>query len=87
MEESVFNITMTSANEAPVKEALYALDEKNPLSLYDCLVPEITAHQRIRMPATRSNKAGLVANGEALLKLAEVELRIVSDETSFSCSL
>ena len=36
-------MTMLQAIESSSKEAMYALDETNPLSLYDCLVPEITA--------------------------------------------
>ena len=35
--------------EAGVKEAMYALEEKNPLTLYNCLVPELTAFRNIKM--------------------------------------
>ena len=42
-EKKYFDVQMLQAIESPAKEAMYALDETNPLSLYDCLVPEITA--------------------------------------------
>ena len=41
--------------EAGVKEAMYALDETNPLRFYNCLTPEITAFRKIR-PADMSKK-------------------------------
>ena len=61
--------------EASTKEALYALDETNPLSLYDCLIPEITAYRPLRRPIsdelTRTNFL-------ARQKLKEAEYKIVS---------
>ena len=50
------------ASEAPVKEAMYAMEEKNPLSLYNCLVPEIDAYRPLRPPLSKEVKeANLVA--------------------------
>lgn len=40
------------ALESPTKEAMYALDATNPLSLFDCLIPEITAYRPLRLPLT-----------------------------------
>lgn len=33
--------TMALANKAPVMEAVYSIDEKSTLRLYDCLVPKM----------------------------------------------
>ena len=38
------------ALENSSKEAMYALDATNPLSLYDCLVPELEAHRPLKLP-------------------------------------
>ena len=50
IEKEMCKLEKIRAIEAPTKEALYALDETNPLSLYDCLIPEITAYRPLRRP-------------------------------------
>ena len=37
------------AIEQPVHEGQYALDEENPLKLYNCLVPEISAYRHLKL--------------------------------------
>ena len=40
---------MKDALEFSQKEAMYAMDDTNPLRLYDCLLPEITAYRPYKM--------------------------------------
>ena len=63
--------------ENSTKEAMYALDATNPLSLYDCLIPEIEAYRPMKLPQFNF-KQMIISNNEAKLKLAEKELRLVS---------
>ena len=65
------------ALENSTKEAMYALDATNPLSLYDCLVPELEAHRPLKLPNFNFKKI-VHDNNEAKLKLAELELKLVS---------
>ena len=37
------------ALKTPVMEAEFALDERSPLSLYDCLVPVLKEHRRFKI--------------------------------------
>ena len=37
------------ALKTPIMEAEYALDERSPLSLYDCLVPTLKEHRRFKI--------------------------------------
>jgi len=37
------------AQKNPVMEAEFALDETSALSLYDCLIPTLKEHQRIKI--------------------------------------
>ena len=53
---------------------MYAMDATNPLSLYDCLIPEITAYRPKKILTTQQE----ANNFEALLLLKEKELAIVS---------
>ena len=52
MEIEMCELEKLRAVEAPTKEALYALDDTNPLSLYDCLIPELHAYRPLRRPIT-----------------------------------
>ena len=49
-------LTKKESGEAPVKEAMFAMEESNALSLYDCLVPEIDAYRPLRLPLSKENK-------------------------------
>ena len=49
MERALYELTLKEAIEEPTKEAMYAVDSTNPLQLYDCLVPEITAFRPLRI--------------------------------------
>jgi len=42
-------MSLQKAQEAPFKEAIYAIDQTNPLGLYDCLIPEIAAYRPLRL--------------------------------------
>jgi len=59
------------------KEAMYALDATNPLSLYDCLIPELEAYRPLKLPQFNF-KQMIISNNEAKLKLAETQLKLVS---------
>ena len=50
MREKTKEFTIQQAIEAPVKEALYALDSKNPLSRFQQIVPELDAHRGLKLP-------------------------------------
>ena len=69
-------LTQLGAIEAPCKEAMYALDETNPLSLYDCLIPELEAYRPMRIQ--KMTKSKRTANAEAQLELVEKEIELVS---------
>ena len=43
MFEHAFSLT------SPVLEAEYAHDERSPLNLYDCLIPRLREHRRLRI--------------------------------------
>lgn len=76
MEKTMKELQLREAIEAPAKEAMYALDDANPLRLYDCLVPEIEAYRPLAR--TTSDEVAL-ENNIAKLALKEAELKIVSD--------
>ena len=75
LELEICELEKIRAIEAPTKEALYALDETNPLSLYDCLIPELTAYRPLRRPMSDEQTR---ANFAARQKLKEAEYKIVS---------
>jgi len=56
LEDKLRNLDSRIMVEAPVKEALYALDETNPLSFYNNLVPELTAFREIKMSEISKEK-------------------------------
>lgn len=74
LERIVYEFEMKDAVEFTAKEAMYAMDSTNPLQLYDCLVPEITAYRPLRILTDDHRER----NNLARLKLAETELKIVS---------
>ena len=49
MEQTIKDLTMKEATEYSSKEAMYAMNARNPLKLYDCLIPEITAYRPMRI--------------------------------------
>ena len=49
---------------------MYAMEEQNPLSLYNCLVPEIDAYRPLRPPLNKEIKE---ANLVAKYRLKELE--------------
>lgn len=65
---------MKEVLESSSKEAMYAMDDTNPLRLFDCLIPEITAYRPMKI--FRAKKKA--DNFDALYKLKEKELAIVS---------
>ena len=65
------------ALENSTKEAMYALDATNPLSLYDCLVPELEAFRPLKLPNFNFKKI-VHENNQAKLKLVEQEVKLVS---------
>lgn len=75
LEREILELTQLKAIESSVKEGIYALDEHNPLQLFDCLVPEMDAHRPLKLPISKEKQ---VRNNEALLKLKEIEDRMVS---------
>ena len=74
LEKTVKSLTMNMAIEQAQKEAIYAMDDTNPLRLYNCLIPEITAYRPMKI-LTDQQKAN---NFKALQKLKKTELAIVS---------
>ena len=40
---------MKEVLESSSKEAMYAMDDTNPLRLFDCLIPEITAYRPMKI--------------------------------------
>lgn len=75
LERVVYEISLKEALDNATKEGMYAMDETNPLRLYDCLIPEINAYRPLRLPIS---KPKAIANSEAKLKLEETKLKIVS---------
>ena len=49
---SIANLELSLASKTPVMEAEHALDERTPLSLFDCLVPQIKENRRFRIQKT-----------------------------------
>ena len=49
MAQTIKELTMKEATEYSSKEAMYAMNNRNPLKLYDCLIPEITAYRPMRI--------------------------------------
>ena len=47
--KAVTGLETSLALKTPVTEAEFAIDERTPLSLYDCLVPRIKEHRRFRI--------------------------------------
>ena len=74
LDRTLYEMTMKEAIEFQTKEAMYAMDSTNPLRLYDCLIPEITAYRPTRILYKEQEQN----NYQAKLKLKETELAIVS---------
>lgn len=85
LNQSNLEMTMLNAIESSSKEAMYALDETNPLSFYNCLIPELAVYRPKRLQSF--TKAKRTRNGEALLELAEKELLLVSASQMVMVSL
>jgi len=49
LENRVAFLETCYAMKTPVMEAEFALDERSPLSLYDCLVPVLKEHRRFKI--------------------------------------
>ena len=49
MKNKIKYLEMALAQKTPVMEAENAIDETNPLSLFDCLVPKIKENRRFRI--------------------------------------
>ncbi len=49
MEKAYINSINLEALQMQTKEAMYALDATNPLSFYDCLIPELEAYRPKRI--------------------------------------
>ena len=49
MAQTIKELTMKEATESSSKEAMYAMNDRNPLQLYDCLIPEITAYRPMKI--------------------------------------
>lgn len=71
--------------ENSTKEAMYALDATNPLSLYDCLIPELEAYRPMKLPQFNFKQI-IISNNEAKLKLAAKEVKLVSQMILAQCS-
>ena len=74
MERAIYESFCKDSIEFTAKEAMYAMDSTNPLQLYDCLAPEITAFRPLRILTEEQGER----NNIARLKLKETELAIVS---------
>ena len=79
LERTLYEMTMKEAIEFQTKEAMYAMDSTNPLRLFDCLIPEITAYRPIRILYKEQEQN----NYQAKLKLKETQLAIVSCFSKF----
>ena len=49
MAQTIKELTMKEATESSSKEAMYAMNDRNPLQLYDCLIPEIDAYRPMKI--------------------------------------
>ena len=49
MRNKIKMLEMALAQKTPVMEAENAIDEKNALSAFDCLVPKLKEHRRFRI--------------------------------------
>ena len=58
------------ALKTPVLEAENALDDRTPLSLYDCLIPKLKEHRRFKL--TKDSKFS-IEDFNAQLKVREIE--------------
>ena len=53
VEDRLHALEYRNSIEAPVKEAMFALEITNPLGLYDCLIPEINAYRPLKLDHMR----------------------------------
>ena len=58
------------ALKTPVMEAEHAIDDRTPLSLYDCLIPKLKEHRRFKI--VKDSKFS-IADFNAQLKARELE--------------
>ena len=75
IEKLVSDLELRYALESATKEAMYAMDATNPLRLFDCLIPELTAYRPLKLPL---NQDTYVQNYIAMQNVKETELKIVS---------
>ena len=56
MELRAHELEMRYAQETASKEAMYAMDATNPLSMFDCLIPELAVYRPRRLRLTKQQK-------------------------------
>ena len=49
LEEEVKSLEIALARKTPVMEAEHAIDDTNPLSNFDCLIPKLKEHRRFKL--------------------------------------
>ena len=49
MQETIKMLEIALAQKTPVMEAENAIDDRNPLSAFDCLVPKLKEHRRFKI--------------------------------------
>ena len=49
LKEKVKMLEMALAQKTPVMQAEYAIDETNPLSAFECLIPKLKEHRRFKL--------------------------------------
>ena len=75
MEQAYKDCVNLEACQSGAKEAMYALDVTNPLSFFDCLIPELEAYRPKRIDP---DKTKMTFDYSQRLILAEKELYLVS---------
>ena len=76
IEKLVSDLELRYSLESATKEAMYAMDATNPLRLFDCLIPELTAYRPLRLPLDESMYA---QNYIAMQQVKETELKILNN--------
>ena len=62
--------------KTPVMEAEFAHDERSALSLYNCLIPALREHRRLRIQPQLLQKYNLIEDIHAKKKALQLEVTL-----------
>ena len=61
------------ALRTPVCEVEFAMDERSPLQLYDCLVPKLREHRKLHIPFELYTNKQMIDDLKAKKHITEIE--------------